>query len=459
MRSRLLFLSLALSLTVVAARSATGAAAVTATSAYVVGAIPLPAVGSGDVAIAGTVLLVGQGVFGAGAESIIRLARDGASATLVTGLNSIGGLAYDRAGDRLLFTDNGAELTGATTGDTVYALGAPLAAGAPVVAAGLALVPAGTIPFAQAVLPLAGGSVLVGDAAGGGSGRVVKVTGGTATNLITGLDFTAGIALTLTGSGELLVGDVDSATFAGSIFRFDLAGLPLGALASGLSGAFDSALDSAGNLFVTGGFTGDFSSSTVVRIEPAGAVDEIASGFDFSTGLDVDTESGQILVLDFGAARVDTLTPVDGLTPGGKGRKECQLEMWGGAPERSKTGTPKRRWSCTDGAACDRDGVANGSCTYLVGACFTVPDPRAPTCVPAAVDGATVTSRQSVAALPDLQAALDDVLPSTGAVCSRGVPVTIAADKKTVTLAVEAVRAGQRVDKDALKLRCLPAGA
>jgi hypothetical protein len=440
-------------------RPAPGAAAIVAGPNYVVGSIPLPAVGNGDVAVVGTGVCVGQGSFGANAESIIRLAPDGTSTTVVTGLNAIGGLIYDAANDRLLFSDNAGELSGATTGDTVFALGSPRSAAVSVPASGLTLAPAGSIPFAQAVLPLAGGSVLVGDAAGGGAGRIVKVTGGTPSNLITGLDYTAGIALTLTGPGELLVGDVDSTTFEGSIGKYDLTGASTGSLASGLSGAYDSALDGAGNLLVTGGFTDDFSSSTIVSITPSGTVSELASGFVFSTGLDIDAPTGEILVLDIGASHLDTLTPVDGLTPGGRGRKECQVEMWGGAPDRSKKGTPKTRWTCTDGAPCDRDGVVNGTCTMLVGGCFSVTDARTPTCVPAPVDSAVVSSHQSIPALPSLQSAIDAVLPSTGPTCSRGVPVFVDANGKTITISLDGTHAGKRADKDTLKLRCLPPGA
>ncbi|MBI3768506.1 MAG: hypothetical protein HY271_08420 [Deltaproteobacteria bacterium] len=458
MRSRTLMLTLAWT-AIALVRSHAAAAAVVSTPEFIVGTIPLSGVGNGDVAVAGTDFFVGQGAFGGGTESIVRVTRDGASMSVVTGLNAIGGLAYDRAGDRLLFTDNGAEVMGATTGDTVYALDTPLAAAGPVAAGGLALVPAGTVPFAQAVLPLAGGSVLVGDAAGGGAGRVVKISGGTPTNLITGLDYTAGIALTVTGAGDLLVGDVDSTTFEGSVDRFDLTGASLGTLAAGLSGAYDSALDAAGNVLVTGGFTDDFSSSNLVRIDAAGHVEQIASGFGFSTGLDVDAASGQILVLDFGASHLDTLIPVTDLTPGGKRRKECQVEMWGGAPDRGRRGTPKAGWSCTDGAPCDRDGAADGSCTFLVGACFSVADTRAPSCTPAAVDTVTVTSQQSVP-LAALQSALSEVLPSTGAVCSRAVPVTVPANRReTIAITVDGAHAGRRADADRLKLRCLLPGA
>ncbi len=447
----------AIGLTLVALRPTPAVAAVVAPG-YVVGTIGLPGVANGDVAIVGTDVFVGQGSFGAGAQFIIRVAADGTASTVVTGLNAIGGLAYDAANDRLLFADNAGELVGAATGDTVFALGAPRTAGS-VPATGLALAPAGSIPFAQAVLPLADGSVLVGDAAGGGAGRVVRVSGGTPTSLITGLDYTAGIALALIGPGELLVGQVDSATFEGSVGEYDLTGASLGALASGLSGAYDSVLDDAGNLILSGGFTDDFSSSTLVAISPAGAVSEIASGFAFSSGLDRDAATGRVVVVDSGAAALATLTPVSGLTPGGKGRKECQVEMWGGAPDRTKKGAPKTRWTCTDGAPCDRDGVVNGTCTVLVGACFTVSDARTPTCAPAPVDAALVASRQSIPSLASLQSAVDAVLPSADAACSRGVPVFVDANGKTISISVDGRRAGKRADKDTLKLRCLPPGA
>jgi hypothetical protein len=162
--------------------------------------------------------------------------------------------------------------------------------------------------------------------------------------------------------------------------------------------------------------------------------------------------------------RIDTLTPVDGMTPGGFGSKECHLETWGGAAERSRSGNPKTRWSCTDGdVSCDRDGTVDGSCTFLVGACLTVTDPRAPKCTPANVATITVTSKTLPAAAGQLQAAATAVLPTTGAACSLGTAVTVAADKKTRTLVFNAAarakrpgRRGTRLDSDTLQLRCLP---
>jgi hypothetical protein len=430
-------------------------AAVVADPAYVVGTIPIPIVNAADIAVVGASFAIGQGFFGAGNQSIVRLDPNGAAVTIVENLNAIGAIVYDAAGDRLLFTDNAGELMGATTGDTVYALPNPRAVAGPIDAGTLTLRPNGSIPFAQAILPLAGGDLLVGDAAGPGNGRVVRVSGGTQTDLITGLDYTAGVTLALAG-GELLIGNVDG-TFTGNVLRYSLAGVAIAPLATGLSGTYDQHLDSNGNLLVTGGFTPDFSSSTVISIAPTGVIDEIASGFGFSSGLTIDGPSRQVMVLDFGTTRIDTLTPVDALTNGGSGSKECQVEAFGGAPDRSSSGKPKSRWSCVDGdPTCDRDGVANGTCVFWVGACFSIADPRAPKCTPVPIDSVTVTSKQLPAHAAAIGVAAAAEVPTVGPVCSQTTIVPVTADGKSRKLVFDVSGGGTRRDKDTLTLRCRP---
>ncbi len=428
-------------------------AAIVSDPAYIVGTIPLPIVNAADIAVIGASLAIGQGSFGAHNQSIIRLDPSGGAVTIVSNLNSIGAIVYDAVGDRLLFTDNAGELGGATTGDTVYALPNPRAVGSAVDANTVKLVPNGSIPFAQAVLPLPGGDLLVGDAAGPGSGRVVRVSGGTVTNLITGLDYTSGVSLALAGN-ELLIGNVDG-SFTGSIRRYSLAGVAIAPLATGLNGSYDQAVDSNGNVLLTGGFTDDFSSSTVLSIAPNGTIDEIASGFGFSSGLTIDGPSRQVMVLDFGTTHVDTLTPVDALTPGGSGAKECHVETFGGAPLRSSSGKPKNRWFCTDGdPACDRDGIANGVCFFWVGACVSISDPRAPKCTPVPIDGVTVTSKRLPAQAATIASAIAHILPSTGPACSQTTIVPVTADGKSRTFVFEVSAAGKRRDKDVLSLQC-----
>src|SRR5262249_22580125 len=157
---------------------------------------------------------------------------------------------------------------------TLFAIPDALSRSTSVTALGSEVVAAGTIPFAQDVLVEPAGTILVSDAAGPGAGRVVRVAGSGVTDFLTGFDFTAGLALS--PGGTLFVGDVDGVTFEGSIRKFGLDGTPLGSLVTGLSGTYAQVVDGDGNVLVSGGFTPDFSSSTVVAVAPDGTVTERA---------------------------------------------------------------------------------------------------------------------------------------------------------------------------------------
>ena len=89
---------------------------------HIVGSIPLPGAAQGDVAVVGTSLVVGQGSFGAGAQTIARRDWDGTITTLATGFNSLGSFAGTPDGQVLFVTDNGGEQMGAVTGDTLFAI-------------------------------------------------------------------------------------------------------------------------------------------------------------------------------------------------------------------------------------------------------------------------------------------------------------------------------------------------
>src|SRR5205814_1570670 len=154
---------------------------------WAVHAIATPGTVQGGVVRRGDALLVGQGAFGAGLQQVIRLDGGGAT-TLATGFNSLGGFDLDASGT-LYVVDNGGEQAGAATGDTVFAIPNALTATTAVTAAGHEVVPAGTITSAMDVLALADGTVLVSDAVGAGTGRVVAVHPGppaSATTLISG---------------------------------------------------------------------------------------------------------------------------------------------------------------------------------------------------------------------------------------------------------------------------------
>jgi hypothetical protein len=466
MRTRLLC-SLALLSPLVATALPAFAAITTAEPIYIVGpTIPLPDVSAADLVMVGASLFVGQGPIAAGQQSILRRDPDGTTTTVVTNLNSLGGLAYDVENDLLLFTDNGGNFVGATNGDTVYALASPRTVAAPVDAATLTVLPSGSIPFAQAVLALPGGDVLVGDAAGPGLGRVVKISAGVPTDFITGLDYVAGITTNFPvfpGNEQgfpnaIQVGNVDG-SFVPSIKRFSLAGAPLGTMnQTPISGALDQASSYGGNVIVTGGFTNDFMSSTLVQVVQAGGVEEIASGFGFSSGVDYDRTSGRALVLDFGADYVDTILNILFMTPGGKRKQECEVEQWGTIYDQTKSGRILPRWTCTDGdPTCDRDLTVDGSCSFTVGTCVRILDLlRGFACTPVDVDTVTITSKKLPAAASAMQTAVNAVLPATTARCSETTLVTVPADHRTRSISFDARAAGKRLNKDTLKLRCLP---
>jgi hypothetical protein len=287
----------ALALVAATVAAAPAAAAITAAPGWAVHGIPTPGTVQGAVVRRGNSILVGQGAFGAGLEQVIRL-DGGAATTIATGFNSLGGFALDAAGT-LYVVDNGGNLAGAVTGDTVYAIPNALTRTTALPALGAEVVPSGTIPFAQDVA-LDGADLLVSDGAGPGAGRVVRVSGGSATNLITGLDFAAGV--TVDGT-RLLVGNVDG-SFVGSLTEYTLAGAPVAPVATGLSGNYAHDIDNDGNILITGGFTDDLSSSNVIAVAPGGGITERAAGFSFSSELFHDAARNETLVLDLGVAEI-----------------------------------------------------------------------------------------------------------------------------------------------------------
>jgi hypothetical protein len=162
--------------------------------------------------------------------------------------------------------------------------------------------PSGSIHFAQDALVVPG-AVLVSDAAGPGAGTVVRVAGGTATNLITGLDYTAGLAV---DGSTLLVGNVDG-SFVGSVRKYGSDGTAAGTLVGGLSGTYGVVVDGDGFVLVSGGRTSDSSSGTVVAVDSSGTVTERAHGFSSSGDMFFDPARNETLVLDFEALQITAI--------------------------------------------------------------------------------------------------------------------------------------------------------
>lgn len=278
-------------------------AAVTAAPGYAVRTIPTAAQVQGGVVRHGDDLYVGQGpTFSAGNQRVVRFREGGPATTIAIGFNSLGGFHLAPGSGTLFVVDNGLEATGATSGDTAYAIPEAATRATALSAALAELLPTGSIDNPNDVLA-APGAILVTDATGPGAGRVVDVTGGVVTPLIAGLDYAAGLAL---DGGTLLVGNSD-ASFVGSVRRYDLTGASQGTLVDGLSGNYSHAVDDAGVVLVSGGFTGDFSSSTVVAVDALGGVTERARGFAFSTELFFDPVRDETLVLDVGVSQVTAI--------------------------------------------------------------------------------------------------------------------------------------------------------
>src|SRR5205085_11821683 len=170
-----------------------------------------------------------------------------------------------------------------------------------------------------------------------------------------GFGYAAGLAFG--PNGHLFAGDVDGGTFVGRVVELDDNGALVQTLASGLSGAFDQAFDRDGNLLVSGGFTDDFSGSTIVSIAPGGAVSEFAHGFSFSSGLTIDPIGGRVYVLDADSSQVTTFTPIATLIPGGGTKAtDCFAEFADAPAFVNGGGRATTRSICHDGDICDRDG-------------------------------------------------------------------------------------------------------
>ena len=268
-------------------------AAVTPASGWAVHSITTPGNVQGGVVRSGSTIFVGQGTFNVGTMQVIRIDGGGAT-TIANGFNALGGFALDGAGT-LYVVDNGGDLAGAATGDTVFAIPNALTRTTALPAVGAEVVPAGTIP-AAADVALDGKDLIVSDAGGPNAGRVFRVSKGTATPIITsGLDYTAGV---LVDGTRLLVGNSD-ASFVGSVKEYTLAGTLVGPVVEGLGGSYAHVLDNAGNLLVSGDFTGK-----LVAVAPGGAVTNRATGFTFSTEMFHDTVRNETLVLDIGTSIV-----------------------------------------------------------------------------------------------------------------------------------------------------------
>jgi len=406
-------------------------------------------------------------------RSILFVSDLGVVRTVATGLNSIGDCVYDAASDTLYVTDSGQEFLGATTGDTVFAIPGD-ATNAPV--AGLELLPAATLSNAFAI-DLFGDGLLVSNAVGGGAGSVVAIdlSGmNPATSVFaSGFDYTGG----LIADGErVLLSEAVEPSFESAIYSYSM----LGAYQSTISGptyahgSIDLAKAADGSILATGG-------STLVAIDELGVGTPLVTGLDggtgfaaFGGGVSVDSFTGRIdfLASSFSGAdddrSVHRLVPVDRLVAGGGSpATDCAMEIYGIELVAASPSMRARSAICTDGAACDADGKADGACTFPVGLCLNVTDARLPECTPS-----SIASVQLQRAKPE-SAALTTLVADASATLPSGDPSCVFSDGVTVPLRVLAsgtVRRGRatikfrattgeerpRRDTDVVRLVCEP---
>lgn len=409
----------------------------------------------------------------AGTRSILFVTDSGIVRTVATGLNSISDCVYDLASDTLYVTDSGAEFVGAVTGDTVLAIPGDSDA---IPVAGLEVLPTGSIPYAFSI-DLLGGNLLVSDAAGGGAGSVIEIdlSGMTpsASTFASDFDYTGGLVV---DGSNVLISEALQPGFDSAIYSYSSAGA-FQSIVSGPTydhGSVDLAMDADGKVLVTG--------LPTLAVVDGGVATPLVTGlnggqmFDaYGGGVAVDPFTGRIdfLASSFSGADDDKgmhrLIPVDKLeVGGGNTTTDCAMELYGVELVSTKPGQRARSAICVDGAACDADGVADGVCTFPLGVCFNVSDPRLADCTPVGVQSIELRGAKpevdSAQALVDAAAAL---LPSADSTCvfSDGVRVplrvssggSLRASKGFVRLRAVTDDVRPRKDNDIARLVCEPA--
>lgn len=408
-----------------------------------------------------------------GTRRILFVSESGAVRTVATGLNSISDCSWDASEGILYVTDSGQEFAGATTGDTVFAIPGSSSG---VAVAGLELLPAGTIPYAFAI-DLTSSGLIVTNAAGGGQGTVLSIdASGNApvvSTFASGFDYTGGV---LWSSSGVLIAQSVEPTFESMISSY----LPNGTLDAVFSGptydhgSVDLARTPAGDVVASG-------APTLVAIDSGGASTPLVTGLDGGTGYDafgggvaVNPSTGRIDFLassfsgDDDDKSLHRLTPVAALfAGGGSAATDCALEVYGVQLVAKEPGMAARSAICTDGAACDSDGRADGTCTFPIGLCINVEDSRLTDCIPSGLASVDVLSTKPESTeLQQMVDELSSMLPSSEETCvfSDGMRVPVRtssggtrAGKGTIKLGAITDDPSPKKDTDVIRLVCEPA--
>jgi len=159
------------------------------------------------------------------------------------------------------------------------------------------------------------------------------------------------------------------------------------------------------------------------------------------------------------------------LTTGGTPATDCHAEFASTAMRLNSPffnpakGKPSKEHACFDGdAGCDLDGVVNNECVFDIDLCLHNDDPNLPDCAVADVTEVSIKGNATkIPALATLQSAVSALLPATTNVCTSGVTLTLPlkgptgkGDYKPTKAAVKVLTRAGGVDKDTLRLRCVP---
>jgi hypothetical protein len=186
---------------------------------------------------------------------------------------------------------------------------------------------------------------------------------------------------------------------------------------------------------------------------------EFSSAASMSTSTSTSTStSGATVTSTTGAAATSTTTVTPTSTTNappttlpvsfsgtGPASSDCYVTFQGFAAD------TRGRADCTDGAACDADGAANGSCTFLVRVCVAQPLAG---CTARTVTALKATPASATISLPSMPA----VSPACGATTQIVVPLKRNGRRPGLKrLAFTAKSDGKpKRERDVIKLRCLP---
>jgi hypothetical protein len=310
------------------------------------------------------------------AQSIVFISDAGGERTVATGLSQIADCAYDESSDVLYVGDRAL--------DTVFAIDNASTA-SNVSVSGKNLLGLGLISPRSVALDSVG-NIFVSDTVLGSVTKILKSNGND--SLFLTPPGAAGLTWQPAGTTELLLVASELLSGATDISRYRPSpplAPPFDTVTSTEFGTLDLATTPEGNVIAANtpnGSVMELAFSAVDLTTPVTA----PGAFSQVTSIDVDDFTGRIGMVASGPGEdraLHFLLPIDHLALGrirdASDRRECLLEVYGVELAIVKDDVPTKRAVCVDGDPCDADNLP-GQCTFPLGVCLNVPDPRLANC-------------------------------------------------------------------------------